>query len=532
MGTETGATPSGPTRGRWAWTAALMAAAVLAFVLLRGWFSETEPEPPRERSGAPPAAVSAFETEVRRFCSQHHGYTPPELFAQHVWVKQIDRMYEFGGSPLAGGPSVPPRDQVLAFFQAHAPAEAPHLRGQAQRGPGPLRFRRRTYTPVGAPPTPAVSHVRWIRRGDSSRSDLVYCDMRHGRVARVRFDTEDPQEDLLLKVPHPGRATPVDLDRDGALDLLISDLGSFDPADHDRGQIIWLRAQKEGGFAAIPLAQKLARVADTQAVDLDGDGDLDLAAAVFGFRKTGGVLFLRNSATELGSFKFTAYTLDPRPGALQVPIVDLDRDGRPDVVTALAQEFETVEAILNRGPSKPFEPKTIWTAPHPALGSAGIEIADLDGDGDLDAIHASGDTLDSSQLVPWQGVRWLENRGGFPFAEKLFEQLPGCHGLRVVDLDGDGDLDIVASAFLPTIKWDEGRRAFGLESIIWLEQVKKGEFARHSLESLTCDFATLDVADFDGDGDQDIALGNFALIPDRIGTIAEWIVVLENVTKG
>ncbi len=529
MGTERDADRPAKARGPWPWIAALMAAAAVSVLLLRPRRSVEGPEPPQP---APQAADADFETDVRRFCSQHHAFTPPDLFASRIWAKQIDRMYEFGGYPPAGGPSVPPRDRVLAYFQSRAPAEAVHPRGQSERGPGPLRFRRRTFTPSGAPPTPAVSHVRWVRRGDSNRSDLLYCDMRHGRVARVRFDAPEPQEVLLAKVPHPGRATPVDLDRNGALDFLISDLGSFDPADHDRGQIIWLRAEKSGGFSAIPLAQKLARVADAQAVDLDGDGDLDLAAAVFGFRKTGGVLFLRNSSAEPGSFKFTGYTLDPRPGSLQVPIVDLDRDGRPDIVTPLAQEFETVEAILNRGPGAPFEPKTIWTAPHPALGSAGIEIADLDADGDLDAIHASGDTLDSSQLVPWQGVRWLENRGGFPFAERLFEQLPGCHGLRVVDLDGDGDLDIVASAFLPTIKWNEGRRAFGLESVIWLEQVKKGEFARHSLETLTCDFTTLDVADFDGDGDQDIALGSFALIPDQIGTIAEWIVLLENVTKG
>ena len=59
---------------------------------------------------------------------------------------------------------------------------------------------------------------------------------------------------------------------------------------------------------------------------------------------------------------------------------------------------------------------------------------------------------------------------------------------------------------------DESRgdvQADQLDSLIWLEQTAPGTFLRHSLERARCTHATLEVGDFDGDGDQDLAVGEF-----------------------
>ena len=95
--------------------------------------------------------------------------------------------------------------------------------------------------------------------------------------------------------------------------------------------------------------------------------------------------------------------LDPRPGAINVPFVDVDGDGRLDLVVLLSQHHETVVAYLNDGEGG-FEPKTIFEAPRPDWGSSGIEVTDLDGDGDPDVVLVSGDTLDTFVLKPHQGV--------------------------------------------------------------------------------------------------------------------------------
>ena len=66
-----------------------------------------------------------------------------------------------------------------------------------------------------------------------------------------------------------------------------------------------------------------------------------------------------------------------------------------DFVVLLAQEHETVLAYLNKGRGDfTFDQKAIYAAPHPNWGSSGIQLVDLDKDGDLDVLLTHGDTWD------------------------------------------------------------------------------------------------------------------------------------------
>ncbi len=161
---------------------------------------------------------------------------------------------------------------------------------------------------------------------------------------------------------------------------------------------------------------------------------------------------------------FVAKLIDPRNGAIHVPTVDIDKDGKPDFVALLAQQHESVIAFVNRGKGLEFTPKTIYEAPHPNWGSSGIDLVDLDKDGDMDVLLTHGDTFDDFVLKPYHGVIWLENTGTFPFVEHRLATLPGAQRAQAADLDGDGDLDIVASAFV------SGEAAPKLASLVWLEQ--------------------------------------------------------------
>src|SRR5262249_5228566 len=204
-------------------------------------------------------------------------------------------------------------------------------------------------------------------------------------------------------------------------------------------------------------ASGLGRVADVQAADFDGDGDLDLVVAEFGWLNTGRVLLLENLTTDASRAVFIPSTIDPRHGTIHVPVTDLNGDGRPDFVALISQEHETVVAFLNVGDHR-FQSEVIHAAPHPAFGSSGIQLVDLDGDGDQDVLMTNGDSMDSQMLRPYHGVQWLENRGSYPFRYHHLTSLYGAQRALAADLDGDGDRDIVVACFLPESDYQDRRR--------------------------------------------------------------------------
>jgi len=202
---------------------------------------------------------------------------------------------------------------------------------------------------------------------------------------------------------------------------------------------------------------------------------------------------------------------------------DLDRDGKQDFVAVIAQEHEAVVAFLGDGKGG-FRAQTLYAAPQPNWGSSGIQLVDLDGDGDLDVLATNGDMFDDDILKPYHGVQWLENKGGLRFEAHPLARLPGAHRAVAVDLDGDGDLDIAASAFTGAVA---GEAAARLASLVWLEQVKPGRFERHTIAVGRPVFATMDAGDVDGDGDADIVTGVFQLQ----GASDHWLEVWENQTR-
>ena len=171
-----------------------------------------------------------------------------------------------------------------------------------------------------------------------------------------------------------------------------------------------------------------------------------------------------------------------------MPIVDLNRDGKPDFVALISQQFEHVVAFVNRGAGKGFRAETIFRAVVPVWGSSGIQMVDMDKDGDLDLLMSNGDSLDDFTVRPFHGVRWFENEGSYPWKQHDLAIMPGVHRAQAADMDGDGDLDVVAVAFLPNAEHPafqllerQGNLA-PLTSLGWLEQTKPGVFVAHPLE--------------------------------------------------
>ena len=139
---------------------------------------------------------------------------------------------------------------------------------------------------------------------------------------------------------------------------------------------------------------------------------------------------------------------------------------------------------------------------------------DFDGDGDLDLVTAHGDNADYSNVrKPYHGIRIYANDGSNHFSEAYFLALPGATRVVGRDFDGDGDTDFaVACNFADYANWPEA-------SFVYLENLG-GETVkfRGQTTPLALDgrWLILEADDYDGDGDDDLALGSFTLNPSTV----------------
>jgi hypothetical protein len=126
------------------------------------------------------------------------------------------------------------------------------------------------------------------------------------------------------------------------------------------------------------------------------------------------------------------------------------------------------------------------------LGHYSSTTADLDGDGDMDVLSAVG----------WgdhYNIAWYENRdgkGGFGEQKVITTRAPGANSVTAVDVDGDGDMDVLSGSFA----FD-----YGDARIAWYQNTDgKGTFDEQQVIT-TGDlvFGSVTAADVDGDGDLD-----------------------------
>ena len=274
------------------------------------------------------------------------------------------------------------------------------------------------------------------------------------------------------RIPFAAARTIADTSR-GAAGLVVADIDDDGQSDvawvgkSGRGAVAWARNDGRG-FAAPRSLEQAEFSYDLHVADLDGDNALDILS--------GGLSWHKNLGAGTFSTRRTiAATGDPAKG---IHAADLDGDGDPEPVYT----FDDKVAYHDNMGDGTFADRTVIATG--ADGLHAVRSADVDSDGDVDIVVAS--RIDDT-------VAWHENTGDGFLEHVLSTTARDNQALAVGDLDGDGDTDVV---------WP--RSPSGL--ILWQENLDGGAFSepRRLAAGIPGTVRGLDVIDMDRDGDLDV----------------------------
>ncbi|RNI28806.1 FG-GAP-like repeat-containing protein [Rufibacter latericius] len=294
----------------------------------------------------------------------------------------------------------------------------------------------------------AFSSIDWGDVDNDGRLDLLQSGFGAAGAFTALFKSN--AAGVFTQVTNPGiqQVNPgtgmADLNNDGYTDIYAFGNADNSPNDASRAKIYF--NNKAGGFTESAQFNDYQFIdPEISVVDFDKDGDLDLF--VNGFEKVSGSRFSKMFVNTDGTFAVRDLGLIQK-GFGGAVWGDYDADGDLDLLLngdggANGEASNDIYRLYKNTAGAFAEATTFSTFRQIAVGD-GSRFADWDNDGDLDVIVTGWDDTAKRQAT----AIFLNNAGTFT-AMANNDKLPGVSesSIEVADVDGDSDLDLMLTGF-------------------------------------------------------------------------------------
>lgn len=336
-------------------------------------------------------------------------------------------------------------------------------------------------TPPGsaAPTAPAIAPAPTPTPTLGETSDTAPSSVPLPAPSPVRFTTT-----VLETAFYAEGASAADLDGDGTMDLIAGPLWFAGPAFTTR--------RTYADAEAFPLdSYSLFFLTFTDDVNRDGHPDVVAIAGPSGETSSGGTnaRWYENPGSFETDTSWTSHLLFDGTVSNESPVFsDLDGDGAPELVFMTNQQLGY--AARSADPAAPWTFRAISGADFATPFVHGLGAGDVSGDGKPDVLEKTG-----WWEQPATGGSWIHHAVDFALGGQ------GGAQMLVMDVDGDGDSDVVTSL---------NAHGYGLA---WFEQRGPETFVAHQLLATTPDemnvsqLHALASGDVNGDGLLDFAIG-------------------------